>query len=627
VRGVNPADAARTVKNLVDVWDLAAERMLATVARRLARGITEDGWAENKARETLLVRSELRAIVERDLSSGLEERAVDALGAAYEMGEDTAAVLGRQIATQPGKVARLVSRFVAQLRGTFVPVIRAHEDVYQRAIGDSEALMQTGTIVRREAVAQAVDRLVADGQDRFEDRSQRRWHLDSYVRMAGRTAALQASVEGQLDGMVARGKDLVVISDSPRECERCRPWEGKLLSITGDTSGEVDGITIAGTIGEAVAAGLWHPNCTHRPDPYVSGLTRIPEPKQDPAGYAAAQKQRALERDVRELKRRLAAVQELGDTSTARALRGKIRAKHQQLADNAEEHGLNRRRERERPVEGTPDDTTDKAAGTTPGPKPKPAPDPEPAVPAPRAAEPSEPVGPVLDEEPVRVLYKVDGPVLGDLVPVGEPTDEETRTITAAVEARFNGTHAGFEVETTEVRAEAGKLVVAGRVRSASGEDAGEWQREFYRDEAGAVAAYHGYLQLGPEFQGQGFAKSFNATMYEWYLASGLTYVKTYADVDVGGYTWARQGWEFEQEREARRVLERVRRYMTVDGVGPDEVAAAEALLARAEQHAFGSDGFPSAFEISQLGRRPGRDPWLGKSAMLGSDWNAVLWL
>jgi hypothetical protein len=354
VRGVNPADAARTLKTLLDVWDVASERMLATVAKRLARGITEPGWAETKAREVLLVRAELRAIVDQYLATGLEDQALAALAEAYDMGANVAAVLGHPIGTQPGKVARLVARFVAQMRGTFLPVIRAHEDLYQRAVGDSELLMQTGTIIRRDAVAQAVDRLLADGVDRFEDANGRRWHLDSYVRMAGRTAALQASVEGQLDGMTARGKDLVVISDSARECEKCRPWEGKLLSISGatPTGTEVDGHRVHGTIAEAVAAGLWHPNCTHRADPVTPGLTDVPEPKADPEGYAAAQKQRQLERDLRALKREAAAVQALGDTATARELRRKIRAKGAALQAHVDEHGLNRRRDREKPVGG-----------------------------------------------------------------------------------------------------------------------------------------------------------------------------------------------------------------------------------------------------------------------------------
>jgi hypothetical protein len=196
-----------------------------------------------------------------------------------------------------------------------------------------------------------VERLVTQGADRFEAGDGKRWHLDTYVRMAGRTTAQHLMVEGQLDGMVARGRDLVVVSDSVRECKLCRPWEGKLLSISGTTVGqELDGLLVVGSIAEARAAGVWHPNCTHRPDPYVPGLTRAPEPKENPEGYEQQQKLRRLEREARELKRTLAAVQQLGDTDAARELRRKIRLKSQQIEAHVEATGLNRRRERERPV-------------------------------------------------------------------------------------------------------------------------------------------------------------------------------------------------------------------------------------------------------------------------------------
>lgn len=349
MKGVNPADAQRVLKTLVDVWDTAAERMLLTVARRLARGIEEPGWAEAKSRETLAVSGELRSIM-RQVPT--EETAVDALQQAYDLGEKAAETLGeRFIATEPRKVIRLATLLVQKIRGTFVPVTRAHEDVFQRAVVDSELLMQTGTTTRREAVASTVDRLITEGVDRFEAGDGKRYHLDTYVRMAGRTTAQHLMIEGQLDGMVARGKDLGVVSDSVRECKLCRPWEGKLLSISGTSVGQtVDGLLVVGTIAEAIAAGLLHPNCTHRFDPYTPGLTRVPEPKENPEGYAQQQKLRRLERDVRQLKRTLLAVQQLGDTNAARDLRRKIRAKHQQIAMHAEATGQNRRRERERPV-------------------------------------------------------------------------------------------------------------------------------------------------------------------------------------------------------------------------------------------------------------------------------------
>lgn len=352
VLGVNPEAAYRSVKALVDVWEVASERMLATVARRLARGIEEQGWAERKAGEVLLVRSELAAIVQA-AGADLQGQASAALEESYGIGGAVAAQLGQvAIETNVGRVASLVSRFVAQIRGAVVPVIRAHQDVYQRAIRDSETLMATGTIVRREAVAMAVDHLLVEGEDRFVDASGRRWHLDAYVRMAGRTAAQQAAVEGQLDGMRARGRDLVVISDSPRECRLCRPWEGKLLSVSGATveGTEVDGHRVHGTVTEARAAGLWHPNCSHRADPYTPGFTRVPEPKANPEGYAQAQKLRRLEREVRALKRRRDAAKELGETATVRRLNALVRAKHAAIQQHADATGQNRRRERERPV-------------------------------------------------------------------------------------------------------------------------------------------------------------------------------------------------------------------------------------------------------------------------------------
>lgn len=348
--GANPAAGAATLKTLLDVWDLAAERMIIAVARRLARGITTDGWAERKARETLALRDELRAIMARlDITS---PRLVEqALADAYLIGQRVGQTLDRPLESRPELVQTLARRYVEQLHGTHVPIVRTHEDVYRRATTETELLMQTGTMVRRDAVAQVVDRLLVQGFDRFPDAAGRHWHLDAYARMAGRTIAGQAVVQGQLDEMAAEGRDVVVISDSPRECKLCRPWEGRLLSITGTSRGqEVDGHRVVGTVAEARLRGLWHPNCTHRADPFIAGLTRVRPAKSDPEGYEQTQQLRKLERKARELKRREAAARELGDTPTARKLRAEVRENSAAIKAYAAASGLNRRRDRERPV-------------------------------------------------------------------------------------------------------------------------------------------------------------------------------------------------------------------------------------------------------------------------------------
>ena len=350
-RGVDPADAARVLKILQDTWDLAAERMLEAVARRLARGITQPGWAEEKAREVLALRAELAGIVSR-AAQGTPELAVAALNEAYGIGAGAAGVLEQTtIRSRPEVVQRLATRLTASMQGAQLPVIRSMEDLFRRTTGDAELLMQTGTITRRDAVAQSVDRLLAEGRDRFVDASGRRWHLDAYSRMAGRTMAGQSMVQGQLDGMVDRGRDLVVISDSARECEKCRPWEGRLLSISGVSVGqEVDGRRVTGTVAEARSDGLWHPNCRHRADPFTPGLTRTKEPKADPQGAKDEEKLRGYERNARDLKRRLSVAEKLGAKDEARKLRGKIRANSDRIKAHTEATGQLRKRDRELPV-------------------------------------------------------------------------------------------------------------------------------------------------------------------------------------------------------------------------------------------------------------------------------------
>lgn len=351
-RGVDPAAVTTVLKALWAVWDEAALRMVRVVARYLARGADAPDWAVRKARDVLAVRSELERVT-AGLVEVTPELAQAALVAAYELGAAAAARLGQQvIPTRPERVADLVVRLTSQLHGTIVPVIRTHTDLYRQVTTEVEALMQTSTLHRRDAIAMVVDRLLGHGLDRFEDRAGRRWHLDAYARMAGRTIAAQAAVEGQLDGLVARGRDLVVVSDGFRECPTCRPWEGALLSITGRTPAGtiVDGHRVRGTVADARAAGVWHPNCRHRADPYVVGLTRVPRPTRDPAGYEAEQQLRRLERRARELRRRLAAAEEIGAPATVRRLRAAIRAHSAAIAAHTERTGLLRRRDRERPV-------------------------------------------------------------------------------------------------------------------------------------------------------------------------------------------------------------------------------------------------------------------------------------
>src|SRR5690606_16103515 len=116
-----------------------------------------------------------------------------------------------------------------------------------------------------------------------------------------------------------------------------------------DTVEGADGttFTVASTVEDARAAGLWHPNCTHSAQVFLRGFTPRPErqPKaQRSAQYEQRQKQRHMERQIRKWKRREAVAITDDERKAARA---KVRAWQAQIREFFDEHDRKRLRYRE----------------------------------------------------------------------------------------------------------------------------------------------------------------------------------------------------------------------------------------------------------------------------------------
>lgn len=215
--------------------------------------------------------------------------------------------------------------------------LRSALDSYQQILSTPAALNATGVLTRRKATQDALNGFAARGIDGFTDKAGRTWHIDTYAEMATRTGAahaLRTAYEGEL---IARGEDLVIVTGNTYTCRLCAPWQDKVLSLTGLypegvhrlPSAVGDGyvtVHVAGTLEEARAAGLHHPNCTHSEGLYLPGATVI-EPGtmgiRDAETYDASQKQRALEREIRKQKRLLvAAITGEAESKARAAIRG-----------------------------------------------------------------------------------------------------------------------------------------------------------------------------------------------------------------------------------------------------------------------------------------------------------------
>jgi hypothetical protein len=336
----DPDLALRLAKAVADVYGQAVADLLALVAKRLARGIDRPGWAERRLLDQLALREEALAVVERLAVAG-PEAITEAITTAYRRGAGLQPPSTRA-------VDALVRETVTQVAGTHGQVLRSVLDAYRDVVAETAAQLTAGNMTRRQAAQAALDRWATRGITGFVDRAGRRWDLASYAEMATRTANGRAQVAGTLDRLVEGGHGLVIVSNHPQECALCRPWEGKVLSITGATPAGTQlagGTTVAGSVAQAQADGLQHANCRHSLTAYVPGLTVAPTHTADPAGDRARQEQRRLERGLRMWRQREAVA--LDDTARRKA-RAHAAEWRERLAAHVEQNDLQRRRDRER---------------------------------------------------------------------------------------------------------------------------------------------------------------------------------------------------------------------------------------------------------------------------------------
>lgn len=118
----------------------------------------------------------------------------------------------------------------------------------------------------REVKQQIKGVLAEDGLTALVDRGGKKWDLDRYAEMLFRTKMVEARNRGLANRMVENGYDLVQVS-AHGATDVCGDWEGKILSLTGDTDGY-------DTVADAEADGLFHPNCKHAINALIPSLAR-----------------------------------------------------------------------------------------------------------------------------------------------------------------------------------------------------------------------------------------------------------------------------------------------------------------------------------------------------------------
>lgn len=141
----------------------------------------------------------------------------------------------------------------------------------------------------------------------------------------------------------------------------------------------------------------------------------------------------------------------------------------------------------------------------------------------------------------------------------------------------------------------------------------------------------HAYFTLTDATQGSGVSSAFLNASKQMYRQMGLDRISIHADISVGGYAWARGGFDFSSASSMRDAIYEWEQRMNWNIPAGREEEWREGLLkfrelkARATSANFQNKTHPAAIEFANIGRPEGptssTDTWFGKAMMLGSDW------
>ena len=252
----------------------------------------------------------------------------------------------------------------AYLQGITTAVNEAQLHEAKEILETQSLEVVTGQETRTMAIRKAMNQLTNTGITGFYDKAGRKWHAEAYAAMVIRSTSHNAAVEAiKTRQQEFGGGDIFQVSAHPGARPLCYPYQHKFYSWTQPGGEFTDGAghthkyenIDATSYGEP--AGLFGINCGHNPIPMIPGYSfpqtePVQSEEENKKEYEESQKQRALEREIRENKRDLEIAKATGDEEAIKAAKQKVADSQAKMRGFINETDRPRRYDREQ-IPGT----------------------------------------------------------------------------------------------------------------------------------------------------------------------------------------------------------------------------------------------------------------------------------
>jgi len=260
------------IERLVKFYEQAEREILVQINKTLLAG------KKDELEYLKQMRQNIDAIL-RQLREGNKEWCMQAIPNVYSEGMKNADVMlkdiGATVIAGFGAIHQQAAQVLAEntfqrLEDVVQVIGRQVNDIYRELALENVRGTVVGYDIWKQTATRYREQLAERGVTGFKDRSGRMWNMRTYTEMVARTTTMEAHLQGTANRLIEQGHDLIKVSTHRGACEKCVPWQGTILSITGKTEGYP-------TLEEAKAAGLFHPNCRHAYGLYIDLEKEIEE--------------------------------------------------------------------------------------------------------------------------------------------------------------------------------------------------------------------------------------------------------------------------------------------------------------------------------------------------------------
>lgn len=260
------------------------------------------------------INKQIETILKMAYQSGAmdqEVRILEAIKRGWKVNElpTTDAMQGSFFRINERKLNALIKAVTNDMKKAETAMLRKANDEYRKAIYNAEVYYNTGVGTLSQSVDMATKDFLSRGISCIEFSNGAMVGIDSYARMALRTAQTRAYLQGEAMKRDEWGVSTVIVNKRGVACPRCLQWVGRVFYDDVWGSAPIPSPEKYPRLSEAIKGGLYHPNCRDVHTTFFEGISTPPEPMTDAEKKEAArvydleQQQRYNERQIRKYKR------------------------------------------------------------------------------------------------------------------------------------------------------------------------------------------------------------------------------------------------------------------------------------------------------------------------------------